>query len=89
MEVERKPKPLNYWKNWENTKKELEEAIKENNGKFPTQKKLYEMGRSDLANGIIRYHGGFPAVREKIGYNEQVRIKLAKKLEEVVERMVG
>ncbi len=81
---ELKEKPRMYWPKWENVNRELEEAIKENNGEFPSQTRLYGMGRSSLARAITKYHGGFPVVREHIGYNEQMRIKLARELEDIV-----
>ena len=33
--------------------------------KFPTQKKLQELGYSSLNNAIRRYHSGFPNFRKK------------------------
>jgi hypothetical protein len=75
----------NYWLKWENTSKELVEAIERNNGVFPTQRRFVELGCSSLYCSIAKYHGGIAAVRERIGYNEKMRNKLARELEGIVE----
>ncbi len=64
-----KPRPRGYWHDWNNTKRELEDAIQANNGEFPTRKKLKEMGRAYVMTGI-RHHGGIAAVRVQLGYSE-------------------
>ncbi len=76
-------KPKDYWRDWTNTKRELERVIEENNGIFPTQERLMEMKKSSLINAIY-YHGGSPQVRERIGYHEQKRQELARKLEKII-----
>ena len=48
---------------------------------------MEETGRSSLAHAITTYHDGFPVVRERIGYNEQMRVKLARQLEEIVREL--
>jgi len=62
-------KPDGYWENWDNFEKELKIAIEENNGEFPTSNYLKENGYSSI-NNAIQMHGGFPAVRQKMGYEE-------------------
>ncbi len=76
-------KPNGYYKNWENFEREINEAIKENEGEFPTQMGIRKLGYSSLGEWI-KYYGGLLAVREKIGYNEKKRIKLAKQLEDIL-----
>lgn len=77
-------KPSGYYKKFSNFRKELEEAIEENNDEFPTQKELIVMGRSTLQLATVRYHGGLPVVRERIGYNERKRVELANELEQII-----
>ncbi len=79
-------KTSGYWNEWTNLERELKKAIRENGALFPTRKKLGEMGYGGLIYGIGK-HGGFAAVRERIGYNEQMRTKLAKDLEKIVETL--
>lgn len=81
--TQRRSNPKGYWKDWKNAKREINKAIDENKGEFPNVKRLKEMGRGDLIYAI-RIHGGIPAVRKKIGYNEKMQIKLAKELEKIV-----
>ena len=80
-------KPAGYWEKWENIEKELGRAIKKNRGAFPSRRELREMGFGGLVYGIERYHGGLPAARERIGYHEAIRKKLAKDLEKIVETL--
>ena len=63
-------KPNGYWKDWNNVEEELKEAIKENNGDFPTRNRLKEMGKSGLNSSITKYHRGFRIVREKMGQGQ-------------------
>ncbi len=60
-------KSNNHWKSWENIKNELEKIIKEV-GHFPTQTELLERKLSSVCGSIQEYHGGFRAVRVKMGY---------------------
>lgn len=82
-------KPYKYWKKWENVERKLKKAIKENNGEFPSKNKLIKLGYGGIINPIKDYFGGMSAVREKIGYNEQTRIKLTKGLEEIAKELVA
>ena len=43
-------KPRGYWKDPDNFKRELREAISENGGEFPTQNRLIEMGKMFVRN---------------------------------------
>jgi len=61
-------KSSDYWKIWENTKKELRKAIKENRGEFPTHAWLQKNGYSSIGHSIIEYHDGTKSVRERLGY---------------------
>jgi hypothetical protein len=56
-----------YWKDWDNVERELREAIENNDGKFPSQRRLSKMGKGSLSNAISEY-GGFQKVRERMGY---------------------
>ena len=49
-------KPNGYWKEWENVKSELERAIEENAGEFPTFNNLKQMRFGGVIHGL-RYHG--------------------------------
>lgn len=61
-----------YWENPENSEREMNEAIRKNNGKFPTPRDLIKAGHSALVVGIQKYHGGLSEVRKKMGF-KQVR----------------
>ena len=82
----RRPKrrPIGYWADWDNVKREMNKAIDKNKGKFPTARRLIQMGRGDLLYAM-RMHGGIPMVREKIGYNQRVRVQLARELEKIAD----
>jgi uncharacterized coiled-coil DUF342 family protein len=67
MGYEVKRKPSEYWRDFENIKKELEEVIKKL-GKFPSRKELIKMGKSSLSYWSVKYHGGLAEVRKKMGY---------------------
>ncbi len=73
-----------FWKNWTNFEKEMKKAIRKNNDEFPTPRILNEMGYSQLLAASLNYYGGLPAVRERIGYHEQKRQELARKLEKII-----
>ncbi len=66
----------------------MKKAIKENRGEFPTYGRLIELRYGFLTN-YISFYGGMAAVREKIGYNQQVRIKLARQLEEIADQVAA
>ena len=74
------------WMSWAETKRELKVAIRRNGGKWPTQRVLREMGKGLLIKSI-KHHGGVAIVREKSGHNEQMRIKSAKELEDIVRKL--
>jgi len=77
-------KPSGYWDDWKTVEKEIKKAIRLNRGEFPSKRRLLEMGRGDLIYAIGK-HGGFAAARERSGYNEEMRRKLAKQLDQIVE----
>jgi len=72
-------KPKNYWKSWENFERELRaEMMKEYRdkdgvfkkaGELPTKPQLERAKRSDLSNAAAD-HGGFHAIRRKMGQDE-------------------
>jgi exonuclease VII small subunit len=62
-----KRKPSEYWRDFENIKRELEEVIKKL-GKFPSRKELVEMRKSSVSYWSVKYHGGLAEVRKKMGY---------------------
>ena len=53
---------------------EMRKAIKENNGKFPTQRRLREVGKRGLVKAIYNFYDGMEAVRERIGFGENDNI---------------
>ena len=61
--------PDGYWQNWDNVERELNVAIEQNKGEFPSSDRLNEIKKGKLITGI-RYFGGFPKVRKKMGYNQ-------------------
>jgi len=60
-------KEKKYWMDFNNLKGELENVI-ENLGHFPTQRELSDIGRTDIGNGIGKYHGGINNVKKIMGY---------------------
>lgn len=60
------PKPPNYWKDFENLKKELL-PICEKIDRFPSQKELRILGRSDIV-GAFKHHSGATNVAKIIKY---------------------
>ena len=61
-------KPRGYYENWENVKREVKKIIEDYKEKFPTSKELLEAGHTNLADSILKYHGGVNAVKERMGY---------------------
>jgi hypothetical protein len=84
MKYEKKVQSQNYWKLWNNVRKDLLRIINKNNGEFPSSKYLRRIGNSSLGAVINTYHGGYPEVREKIGYNETKREELSEELETII-----
>ena len=82
-------KPHKYWKSLENTISESKKLMEEHElDKFPTQKKLLELGYGGLINGINRHHGGLPNFREIM--NQELGIKSNKEhLTEVWKKYTG
>ncbi len=71
-------RPPDYWKDWNNFKREILPLIEEN-GNLPStwtlkQKKLYS-----ISNAISKYHGGIQAVREKLGLPKWPNAKIKEK----------
>jgi hypothetical protein len=62
-------KPIGYWNIWENVKQEIHSFIFEfgTYGVMPTYSQLVSKGRNDLTIAIMRRHGGFSTVAEKLG----------------------
>lgn len=59
------------FKNWPILKNELEEVIKDL-GYFPSSEDLRKIHRNDIRGAIETIHGGFPAVREKMGLSQVI-----------------
>ncbi len=77
-------KQRGHYQKWDNFKEELERAIEENNGEFPNQEWLRKNDYVSVEDAICEYYGGYPAVRERIGYHEAKRQELARKLEKII-----
>lgn len=62
-------KPGNYWKDFDHVKQELLAFISEYGtpGVMPIKAELLKAGRGDLANAIIKGHGGIEVVAERLG----------------------
>lgn len=58
-------RPSGYWQDWSHVESGLSTLIKKL-GRFPKSKEV----PSDLLSGIQSHHGGFSAVREKMGYGD-------------------
>ena len=61
--------PPGYWKKWANVEKAIRTYVA-SNGHFPTHKDLVSTKESSLAASMIMYHGGFAAVRARMGYGQ-------------------
>lgn len=85
----RKTMPKGHWKKWKNIESRLNKIMEQNNGEFPSDRMLCELGDRGLETGIYRYHGGFSAVRERIGYNDRMMEKVARELEGILEGIVN
>ena len=84
-------RPARCWQKWEDILPELEKIMKENGRYIPSPKKLEALGYGYLVHAICRYHGGFIAVRQKLGLQqihghlqewENVRLDLEKIMKE-------
>jgi hypothetical protein len=60
-------KPAGYWQDWENFQRELAAIIKKE-GTFPSGKRLNALGFSVINSVMVKYHGGAPAVRQRLGF---------------------
>jgi hypothetical protein len=63
-------KAPNYWKRWSNVESGVGRMFNEHpelKGKFPTQKWMNDNGHTALLSGILAYHSGTNAVRERLG----------------------
>ncbi len=63
-----------YFKDWNNLKKELQIIINKLSH-FPSDRKLRELKMNQISRSISKYHGGFSAVRKKMGYKPLERPK--------------
>lgn len=70
--VESLKMPSGYWKDYSNVETQLRQFINEH-GDFPTRADLFRLGLSSLATAIERYHGGFRAVRECMGFKNTIK----------------
>ncbi len=67
MGFQLKQRPRGQLKGWEYVESELRKRMKDNNGRFPSQKFLIKNGEGSLVAAIQNYHGGMMAVRKKLG----------------------
>jgi hypothetical protein len=72
-----KKKPSGYWKIWSNLESELITIINDGDGNFPTQKKLIEKGKSNIARAF-QYYGGINGVKLRMGFDLPVCKTLTK-----------
>ncbi len=56
------------WSDWSLVEKELKEIL-QSESSFPTHSILIKRKRPSLSRAIVRYHGGYELVREKMGFN--------------------
>lgn len=66
---DRKVKPRNYWRDFNNVKNEIERVI-ERLRHFPNKSEINIPEFFTLVLAIEKYHGGFPKVREAMGYEK-------------------
>ena len=59
--------PNGYWKEFENVRTYLEE-YRQAHGRLPTRQDLVAAKRTSVSSAITTYHGGFAAVRERLGF---------------------
>ncbi len=59
-------RPHSFWKKWSNVKRELKPLIKKH-GYIPSQRSLLRMGLGGLPYANANFHGGFEAVRKRMG----------------------
>lgn len=61
-------KPRGYWKDLENVLAEIE-RVKQEHGftELPSSFQLEELGQCSLTQAVRKYHGGFAALRERLG----------------------
>jgi len=73
-----------HWESWENVERDIgAEIVKEYRdkqggidkmaGEFPNSRQLCDAGKSSIAYAIITFHGGFPVVRERMGFTTGTR----------------
>ena len=60
--------PNGHWRELDQVRLAIQSWMKKHNGRFPTKQELESSGYAALAVGINKYHGGFAAVRTKLGY---------------------
>lgn len=58
-----------HWHDFENVKTALQEVVEDLGGVFPLARDLQHRGLQGLASAIGKHHGGFLAVRERMGYD--------------------
>ncbi len=67
-------KRKSYWKKRENVIKEVNEFLKKHNLKrIPCYTKMQNLGSGNLSSAIMKYHGGFRALRESLGEEQLQR----------------
>ncbi|MFH1923182.1 MAG: hypothetical protein ABIP48_25245, partial [Planctomycetota bacterium] len=59
-------RPVSWWSDWENVRLLLQEVIGDL-GHFPVARELEKMGESCISYYIMKFHGGFPEARRRMG----------------------
>jgi len=89
-----------YWESWENVERDVRaEIAKEYRdkqggigkrvGEFPNSRQLCDAGKSSIAYAIITFHGGFSAVRERIGLADDGAGEAKQQIEALLEKLEG
>jgi hypothetical protein len=83
--LSRNNRSYNYWKDWQNVRKELDEVI-ELVGHFPSSGELTRMKKGSLRYAIHTYHGGIETVKTKMGHSSESE---EGKIEDLLEEYAG
>ena len=64
---QRSERPSGYWRNWTHVEREILGFV-EREGRFPTHADLIKGQMRTVSTAIVKYHGGYPSVRHRMGY---------------------
>ncbi len=62
--------PYGSWRNVAYAEEKMREAIRRNNGQFPTSSELRDLKCSSLEVSITTYHGGLIEMKKRMGYHD-------------------